>query len=225
MFPRMDFKKKKISNGTLAAIVVLTLIIADQLLKIWVKTSFRLGESMPWADWAELYFIENPGMAFGIELGSKLFLTLFRIIASAALVYFLFRIRKDDRYTKGFVVCMSLITAGAIGNVIDCMFYGMVFSESTPLAVAQLFPDGGGYASFLHGRVVDMFHFPLLEGTWPEWMPWVGGTDFEFFRPVFNLADAAISVGIIVFILFYSNYLSSPKKTEPTDDASVDNSK
>ena len=203
----MDFKKKKISNGTLAAIVVLTLIIADQLLKIWVKTSFRLGESMPWADWAELYFIENPGMAFGIELGSKLFLTLFRIIASAALVYFLFRIRKDDRYTKGFVVCMSLITAGAIGNVIDCMFYGMVFSESTPLAVAQLFPDGGGYASFLHGRVVDMFHFVF----WPSY-------------PVFNVADICVVCGAVLgaayYLWLYEKYDKKDKPHGETDAAS-----
>ena len=174
-------QKKKISNGTLAAIIVLAIIIADQVIKIWVKTSFRLGESMPFTNWAELYFIENPGMAFGIELGGKLFLSIFRILASVALVYFLFKIRKNEAYPKSFVVCLSMVTAGAIG---------------------------GGYGTFLHGLVVDMFHFPLVQGTWPDWMPWVGGTDFEFFRPVFNLADAAISVGIVWLILFNSKYLS-----------------
>lgn len=201
-------QKKKISNGTLAAIIVLAIIIADQVIKIWVKTSFRLGESMPFTNWAELYFIENPGMAFGIELGGKLFLSIFRILASVALVYFLFKIRKNEAYPKSFVVCLSMVTAGAIGNVIDGMFYGLVFSESTWYSVATLFPEGGGYGTFLHGLVVDMFHFPLVQGTWPDWMPWVGGTDFEFFRPVFNLADAAISVGIVWLILFNSKYLS-----------------
>ena len=124
-------QKKKISNGTLAAIIVLAIIIADQVIKIWVKTSFRLGESMPFTNWAELYFIENPGMAFGIELGGKLFLSIFRILASVALVYFLFKIRKNEAYPKSFVVCLSMVTAGAIGNVIDGMFYGLIFSEST----------------------------------------------------------------------------------------------
>ena len=156
-------QKKKISNGTLAAIIVLAIIIADQVIKIWVKTSF---------------------------------------------VYFLFKIRKNEAYPKSFVVCLSMVTAGAIGNVIDGMFYGLIFSESTWYSVATLFPEGGGYGTFLHGLVVDMFHFPLVQGTWPDWMPWVGGTDFEFFRPVFNLADAAISVGIVWLILFNSKYLS-----------------
>ena len=138
-------QKKKISNGTLAAIIVLAIIIADQVIKIWVKTSFRLGESMPFTNWAELYFIENPGMAFGIELGGKLFLSIFRIFASVALVYFLFKIRKNEAYPKSFVVCLSMVTAGAIGNVIDGMFYGLIFSESTWYSVATLFPEGGGY--------------------------------------------------------------------------------
>lgn len=217
-------RNKKISNGTLAAIIVLAIIIADQLLKIWIKTSFRLGESLVFTNWAELYFIENPGMAFGIELGGKLFLSIFRIIASVALVYFLLKIRHREDYPKGFIVCLSMITAGAIGNVIDGMFYGLIFSESTPFTVATMFPDGGGYGTFLHGLVVDMFHFPLIEGTWPDWVPGVGGTDFEFFRPVFNVADAAISVGIIVLIFFYSKYLSfsNGQKEEPADDKTID---
>lgn len=204
-------QKKKLSNGTLAAIIILVLIIADQVIKIWVKTSFRLGESVHFTDWAELYFIENPGMAFGIELGSKVFLSIFRILASIGLIYYLYKIRNNERFSKGFIVCMSMITAGAIGNVIDGMFYGIIFSESSPIQIATMFPDGGGYGTFLHGMVVDMFHFPIIEGTWPSWMPFVGDTNFEFFRPVFNLADSAISIGIVVFILFYSKYLSGPK--------------
>lgn len=197
-------------------------IIADQILKIWVKTHFYLYESLEITSWFKLNFIENPGMAFGIELGSKLFLTLFRIIASIALIYILIRIRNNSYYSRGFFVCLSLITAGAIGNVIDCMFYGMIFSESTPYTLAQIFPDAGGYASFLHGKVVDMFYFPIASWDWPEWMPGVGGEHFIFFQPVFNLADAAISAGIIAFILFYSKYLASnpeeqQKKAENND--------
>lgn len=197
-------------------------IIADQILKIWVKTHFYLYESLEITSWFKLNFIENPGMAFGIELGSKLFLTLFRIIASIALIYILIRIRNNSYYSRGFFVCLSLITAGAIGNVIDCMFYGMIFSESTPYTLAQIFPGAGGYASFLHGKVVDMFYFPIASWDWPEWMPGVGGEHFIFFQPVFNLADAAISAGIIAFILFYSKYLASnpeeqQKKAENND--------
>lgn len=206
-------RQKKLSNGLLAAIIIAAVIIADQAIKIWVKTGFYLGETLPFTNWFELHFIENPGMAFGIELGSKLFLTIFRIVASAALIYIICKIKNNPAYTSGFIVCLSLITAGAIGNVVDCMFYGLIFSESTPMALATMFPDGGGYGTFLHGKVVDMFHFPLIEGTWPDWMPWVGGNDFEFFRPVFNLADSAITIGIIVFLLFYSRYLSSDTQT------------
>lgn len=199
----------RLTNGYLSVIIILMVIIADQILKIWVKTHFYLYESLEITSWFKLNFIENPGMAFGIELGSKLFLTLFRIIASIALIYILIRIRNNSYYSRGFFVCLSLITAGAIGNVIDCMFYGMIFSESTPYTLAQIFPDAGGYASFLHGKVVDMFYFPIASWDWPEWMPGVGGEHFIFFQPVFNLADAAISAGIIAFILFYSKYLAS----------------
>lgn len=212
----------RLTNGYLSAIIILMVIIADQILKIWVKTHFYLYESLEITSWFKLNFIENPGMAFGIELGSKLFLTLFRIIASIALIYILIRIRNNSYYSRGFFVCLSLITAGAIGNVIDCMFYGMIFSESTPYTLAQIFPDAGGYASFLHGKVVDMFYFPIASWDWPEWMPGVGGEHFIFFQPVFNLADAAISAGIIAFILFYSKYLASnqeeqQKKAENND--------
>lgn len=212
----------RLTNGYLSAIIILMVIIADQILKIWVKTHFYLYESLEITSWFKLNFIENPGMAFGIELGSKLFLTLFRIIASIALIYILIRIRNNSYYSRGFFVCLSLITAGAIGNVIDCMFYGMIFSESTPYTLAQIFPDAGGYASFLHGKVVDMFYFPIASWDWPEWMPGVGGEHFIFFQPVFNLADAAISAGIIAFILFYSKHLASnpeeqQKKAENND--------
>lgn len=199
---------RKLNNGYLAAIIILVIIIADQILKIWVKTSFFLYESLDITSWFKLNFVENPGMAFGIELGSKMFLTIFRIVASAVLIYIIYKIRNNKLYSRGFIICLAMITAGAIGNVIDCMFYGLIFNESTPYTMATLFPDGGGYASFLHGKVVDMFYFPLSSWYWPDWMPFCGGEYFVFFQPVFNLADASISVGMIVLILFYSKYLS-----------------
>ena len=209
---------KKLSNGYLAAIIIVLIIVADQLLKIWVKTGFYLYESFEITSWFKLNFVENPGMAFGIELGSKMFLTLFRIIASIAFVYIIFKIKNNPRYPKGFFICLALITAGAIGNVIDCMFYGLIFSESTPFSMATLFPAGGGYGTFLHGKVVDMFYFPIAEWNWPTWMPGIGGEHFIFFQPVFNLADAAISVGMIALILFYSKYLSTEKELEKTTE-------
>lgn len=208
----------KLSNGSLSAIIILAIIIADQLLKIWVKTHFYLYESVNIASWFKLSFIENPGMAFGIELGSKMFLTIFRIVASVWLIYIICKIRNNPRFTRGFIICLSCITAGAIGNVIDCMFYGLIFSESTPYTIATLFPEGGGYASFLHGKVVDMFYFPIVSWDWPQWMPVIGGSHFEFFEPVFNLADSAISVGIIVLILFYSRYLAIDERKDKAHD-------
>ena len=215
----------KLSNGYLAAIIISLVIIADQILKIWVKTHFYLYESLEITSWFKLNFIENPGMAFGIELGNKMFLTLFRIAASAVLIYIIVKIRRRTCYSRGFFVCLSLIAAGAIGNVIDCMFYGLIFSESSPYVLSELFPEGGGYATFLHGKVVDMFYFPIASWDWPEWMPGIGGEHFIFFQPVFNLADAAISVGIIVLILFYSKYLTTQPDTANADNGTTDISK
>ena len=206
--------RKTLSNGWLAAIIILVIIIADQWLKIWVKTHFYLYESYDIADWFKLTFVENPGMAFGWEIGSKLFLTLFRIVASIALIYYIFKIRSNREYSRGYFVCLSLITAGAIGNVIDCMFYGIIFDQSTPYTIATLFPDGGGYGTFLHGRVVDMFYFPLCSWNWPQWMSWLGGEHFVFFQPVFNVADAAISVGMALLIIFYSRYWAKSDKKD-----------
>lgn len=184
-------------------------IIADQILKFWVKTNFLLYESVDITSWFKLNFVENPGMAFGMEIGSKMFLTLFRIVASAVLIYIIYKIRNNKLYARGFIVCLAFITAGAIGNLIDCMFYGLIFSESTYYTMATFLPEAGGYESFLHGKVVDMFYFPIATWTWPDWMPFnLGGTEGEFFRPVFNIADAAISVGMAVLILFYSKYLT-----------------
>ncbi|HPH73502.1 MAG TPA: lipoprotein signal peptidase, partial [Paludibacteraceae bacterium] len=171
------------------------ILIADQVLKIFIKTSFTLGESVHVFDWFQIVFVENPGMAFGITLGSKLFLTLFRIVVIAFAIYYLYLLIRD-KYKTSYIVCVALIVAGAIGNVIDSLFYGLIFSESTPFQVAELFPEAGGYAPFLMGKVVDMFYFPLF--VIPDWVPWIGGD--IFFSPVFNIADSAITVGIIILL-------------------------
>lgn len=202
-------------KGFLALGVILLVILLDQILKIWVKTHFYLGEEYVITSWFRLYFIENNGMAFGMELGSKLFLSVFRIFLAIGLIWYLWRIRDSRTIKTGYVVCVALITAGAIGNIIDCMLYGLIFNNPAPPQVATLFPPDGGYASLFHGRVVDMLYFPLFSFTWPQWVPWVGGEHFLFFQPVFNLADAAISVGIIVVLLFYTRFLAEPSPKLP----------
>lgn len=197
-------------KGLLALGVILLVIILDQALKIWVKTHFYLGEEHVITSWFRLYFIENNGMAFGMELGSKLFLSVFRIFLAIGLIWYLWKLRTSTAVKTGYVVCVALITAGAIGNIIDCMLYGLIFNNPAPPQVATLFPPDGGYATLFHGRVVDMLYFPLFSFTWPQWVPWVGGEHFLFFQPVFNLADAAISVGIILVLLFYTRFLAEP---------------
>ena len=200
--------------------IVLVVLILDQALKIWVKTNMYIGEDsfLNWTDWtvrwARLHFVENNGMAFGIELGNqygKLALSLFRIIAVAFLIYF---IRKliSSKASMGLLISFALILAGAIGNILDSAFYGMMFSASEyhTREVAEMFPEAGGYASFLHGKVVDMFYFPIIEnGQFPSWFPFWGGEPFEFFKPVFNIADVSISTGVISILLFQRSFFSS----------------
>lgn len=200
----------KLSRGALATIIIIGVLLIDQIVKIWVKTHMYLGQEFVIADWFRIYFIENNGMAFGMELGSKLFLTLFRIVAVGLLIYYICRIKNRTDIKVGYIVCCALITAGAAGNIIDSVFYGMIFNNPYPPEVAVMFPPEEGYAPLFYGRVVDMLYFPLFSFYWPEWMPFVGGEYFLFFQPIFNIADAAITVGILVLIIFYSKYLSLP---------------
>ena len=200
--------KKFLTKGQLSALIVIAVLVIDQIIKIWVKTNMYWHESIKITDWFYIYFTENNGMAFGMEIFNKIFLTGFRIIAAIAITWLLRQYVKKD-YKTGFLVCVSLILAGAIGNIIDCVFYGEIFSESTHSLIAQFVPIGEGYSDWFYGKVVDMFYFPLIETNWPEWMPFVGGEHFIFFSPIFNFADAAISCGIIALILFYGKYLGN----------------
>lgn len=187
--------------------VMLLVVIADQLLKIWVKTNFYLGEGYEITPWFVLKFIQNNGMAFGMELMSKIFLTFGRIIAVILFIWALWQIIPCKKIRIGFMVSFALIIAGAAGNVFDCVFYGEIFNNPPPPEVAVLFPEGGGYAGWFEGRVVDMLYFPLFTFTWPEWVPGVGGEEYEFFEYIFNLADASITIGVLLLIFFYSNDL------------------
>lgn len=211
----------KITKGQAAVAIIIVTILLDQLIKIWVKTHFYLGEELKIAEWFRLVFVENDGMAFGMQMGSKLFLTLFRIVAVAALGWIIVRFSRRQDIGYGFIACLALVTAGAAGNIIDCVLYGVIFNNPMPPAVAVMFPDGGGYAPLLYGKVVDMFYFPLFSFDWPDWVPWVGGENFLFFQPVFNLADAAISVGMVIIILFYTKHLSGKHSEEESADTGI----
>ena len=178
-------------------------IVIDQVIKIAVKTNMSLGDNFPvFGDWFQIYFIENNGMAFGMELFSKLFLTSFRVVAVGFLGYILYRLLNNRKYPTGFVMCVALILSGAVGNIIDCLFYGEIFTSSYG-QVAEFVPWGEGYGTFMEGRVVDMFYFPLF--TWPDWLPLVGGD--IFFAPVFNFADSCITCSVATLLLFYRKYL------------------
>jgi signal peptidase II len=194
-----------------AFLIIGAIILADQALKIWIKTSFPVGHVMDvmGQSWFQLYFIENPGMAWGMEFGGnwgKMALTLFRLCAVIFGTWYLIRIVRRQ-YTRGFIACAAMIYAGALGNLIDSMFYGVVFSHSDRFTVATAFPPGGGYSGFLHGHVVDMLYFPLVRSSFPNWMPFVGGESFEFFSPIFNIADASISLGVITLLLFQKKFI------------------
>ncbi len=208
------------------ALIVIGVLIVDQWLKIWIKTNLAYGEEIQilGQSWALIHFVENEGMAFGITLGGdygKLALSLFRIAAVCFLIYYL-RLLLRSKVSFGLIASFSLILAGAIGNIIDSAFYGLIFSQSPYHGgVATMFPEGGGYAGFLHGKVVDMFYFPMFEGFFPEWVPLWGGEHFQFFRPVFNVADAAITSGVLSLLIFFRSFFSSQADevlTESGDD-------
>lgn len=201
----------KLSIGQKATLIVVAILLIDQIIKIWIKTHMMLGESYSiFGSWSYIHFTENYGMAFGLEFwgkAGKIILSLFRIAAVVAIGFYIRHLIRSDKATNGAVIGLALIMAGALGNILDSAFYGLMFSDSWG-QVAQLFPDGGGYASFLHGRVVDMFYFPLIEGSFPSWFPIWGGEEFIFFRPVFNFADASISVGVVYILLFQRKLFS-----------------
>lgn len=203
--------KKFLSQSVISVIIILSVLTVDQIIKIWVKTSMYLHDCHRITDWFYIYFTENNGMAFGMELVGKLFLTSFRLIAIVAIAYYMHKMIKKQVKT-GYIVCLAFILAGAAGNIIDSVFYGEIFSESSHTAIANFVPIGQGYSDWLHGKVVDMFYFPIIDTYWPSWMPMVGGDHFVFFSPIFNFADASISCGIIALLIFYRSYLNTEKK-------------
>lgn len=194
-------KKVFLTDGRLAWIIVVAILVIDQIIKIEVKTSMCLGESIRLTDWFYINFIENKGMAYGMSFMPKILLSTMRIVAICFIGWYINLVLKERGRTI-YVVVLSMIVAGAAGNVIDCMFYGLIFNSSSPFYVSYFVPFGTGYAGFLTGKVVDMFYFPLVVTTWPEWVPGWGGDEFIFFSPVFNFADACISVGMVLMLLF-----------------------
>lgn len=203
-------------------ILILLILVIDQLIKIYVKTHFAIGDDVKvlGLDWFRIHFLENKGMAFGMSFGNtigKFLLTLIRVVLSVAIFIYMNKLIKRGE-KKIIIYSFALIFAGAVGNIIDCLFYGIIFNESTVFAAATMFPVEGGYAPFLFGRVVDMFYFPLIDTTWPDWIPFVGGNNFRFFNAIFNFADASITIGVVLLLVSYI-WLSKSKKNNQEDIA------
>lgn len=200
-------RNNKTFKAWIAIAIVVAILLIDQIIKIEVKTNMTLGEAKRVTDWFYIEFIENNGMAYGMKFINKLVLSLFRLFAIGFIGYYLAKIIKKNVAPFGYVVLIAMVLAGAAGNLIDCLFYGLIFDASTPFTVSQFVPFGEGYSTFLHGKVVDMFYFPIIQTTWPEWVPYFGGSEYVFFSPVFNFADACISVGVVALLLFYRKQL------------------
>ena len=191
----------------MAVVLLISIILIDQVSKIIVKTNMSLHECIDIFSWFKIVFIENNGMAYGMEIGSKLLLSALRVLLIAALAHYLV-IQVKENAKLGYIPCLVMILAGAIGNMIDGMFYGLMFSASTTYTVAELVEFGHGYSSFMTGKVVDMLHFPLIDTQLPEWLPIWGGDDYVFFSPVFNFADSCISVGVVALLIWFRDELS-----------------
>lgn len=213
MYQKMKELKKPL-------ILILLILVIDQVIKIYVKTHFAIGDDVKvlGLDWFRIHFLENKGMAFGMSFGNtigKFLLTLIRVVLSVAIFIYMNKLIKRGE-KKIIIYSFALIFAGAVGNIIDCLFYGIIFNESTVFAAATMFPAEGGYAPFLFGRVVDMFYFPLIDTTWPDWIPFVGGNNFRFFNAIFNFADASITIGVVLLLVSYI-WLSKSKKNNQED--------
>ena len=209
------------SKKVIAVLTIVLSLVIDQVTKIWVKLTMQSGDEFSYiGNWARIHFVENEGMAFGMSFGAgmgKFLLTFFRIIAVGFISYYLAQQIKDKKSSKGFVFALSLILVGAIGNIIDSIFYGHIFSHSDG-QVAKLFPLGGGYSSWFHGRVVDMFYFPIYRGILPNWIPFFGGKFFEFFQFIFNVADACITIGVFIILIFQKKFFKEETKAISTEE-------
>ena len=203
----MTPRKGWMTTGRMVLLMSMAILLVDQILKIWVKTHLRLHETIDITGWFKICFVENNGMAYGMEIGSKLLLSLFRIVLIGVIARYVWQL-VGQGCKRGYVACLTLILAGAVGNMIDGMFYGLVFNAASEYYVSFPVPFGSGYAPFMMGKVVDMFYFPIIESHWPQWMPFVGGEHFVFFSPVFNIADSCISVGAVWIMLFYRHEIS-----------------
>jgi len=218
----------KKTQAIIAIVITLAILIIDQIIKIEVKTNMALHDSISVTDWFFITFVENKGMAFGMSVMPKIALSIFRMIAIGFLSWYIARVIKRGARMR-YVFILAMILAGAAGNLVDCMFYGLIFNESMPFQVAHFVDFGSGYAPFLEGKVVDMFYFPLIVSTYPDWFPFVGGEDFIFFSPVFNFADAAISVGVVALAIFCRKELaelnSDDKKKENEESSEAQTQK
>jgi len=214
-------KESKIKTGWLVTAMVLVLLVIDQIIKVYIKTHFCLGESVRVTDWFYIEFVENNGMAWGMSFIGKFWLSLLRTAAIIVLTWYLHKIICKGTYRKVYIYLVALVLTGAIGNMIDSMFYGLMFTASSTSYVSYLVPFGTGYSEFFMGKVVDMFRFPFFTYTWPEWVPFFGGSHGTFFDPVFNFADSCVSVGVISLLLFCRKeleQLGGDKKDSAKDD-------